>query len=164
MNNKDEVAEIILVLIALGQTNNLDEPLPMRGAHHLKHREWLERISADDWFAVAEQLPIKDLETLMKALTVLDKHYHWGGSSVSAVIWLYRVYQKRFPLGSQNLANWLLHRANHYYIPFGSDNYGARNIDEYIKRRDKLRDQDKQYKEKIKRDRQLMKLLHDKRG
>ena len=98
-------------------------PLAKMGWVNTAHRTELEPI--------ADSLALADLQALIKALVILEAHFNWIGGSVAASITLFRVYERRNPVGALDLANWILkNRGRNDYLPFGSSTH-ARNLEEW---------------------------------
>lgn len=153
MDKVDTIADHILMLIGIAQKHNLEEPIPLRPDHPVKSCLWLDHISAKEWSEVGHSLEETELSSLLKSLVAMDRQCKWNGGSVSAVIWLFRIYQKRFPKDSHYLANWLLSHASHPLIPFGSDNFGAKSLADYQRRLERARELDQKRKERTRRER-----------
>lgn len=149
----ESAADHILILIGIAQKHDLESPIPLRADHPVKNCQWLDHLTARDWSEVGYNLTETDLVSLLKSLVAIDRQCKWNGGSVSAVIWLFRIYQKRFPGGSHYLANWLLSHASHPLIPFGSDNFGATSMAEYQRRLEQATELDQKRKERTRRER-----------
>ena len=50
---------------------------------------------------------------------------------MSAVIWTYREVKRRNQNVANELADWVLQKTHNPYVPFGSQNHGARSFSEY---------------------------------
>lgn len=153
MEKLESISDYILTLIGIAQRHDLEEPIPLISDHPVKSCLWLDPITAHDWAAIGQHLEEVELVALIKSLVAMDRQCKWNGGSVAAVIWLFRIHQKRFPAESHYLTNWLLSHASHPLIPFGTDNFGATSLAEYQRRLERERELDQKRKERTRRDR-----------
>ena len=136
MERENDVNRIIQELISFGYYLEIDSSASTECFTYLERYDWLNRQSPQFWYSIAEGLVVPDLEALIKALAMAETQFCWRGGSVSAVIWTFKVYQEKENINSERLADWLLARTPNSYVPFGTQNFGARSIDEYRKCRD----------------------------
>ena len=89
---------------------------------------FIMRVRPEPWSWIAEDLSTEELIALIKCLTIAESVYdNWMAGSVSPVIWLFRHLSSREPEVSNDVADWVLANTHNPYIPFGSDNFGARS-------------------------------------
>ena len=117
----------VRLLIRLGRQVDSDfaealQPLARRGRG---------RWGSDDWREVAANLSDEDLILLIKGFTTAERELSWSGGSASNVIVLFRALQERSPEQAAPTASWVLQNTNNSYLPYGSDNYGARTAEEW---------------------------------
>lgn len=86
------------------------------------------RIGDRPWQKVAETLPSGEIELLFRALVLIDREPAWMSGSVAPAIAVFRVLQTREMNAAESAAEWALRATTNPYIPFGSDNLGARSI------------------------------------
>ena len=72
-----------------------------------------------------------DLVALTKGLTLAENYRRWIGGSVAAVIWTFRQIQRRDPALADEVADWILPLTRNPWVPYGSQNHGARSVEEY---------------------------------
>jgi hypothetical protein len=72
-----------------------------------------------------------DLIALTKGLALAEKYLGWAGGSVAAPIWTFRELQRRDSTLADRVANWILPRTTNPWVPYGSQNYGARSVEEF---------------------------------
>lgn len=83
----------------------------------------------DWWYAVADSLTENELEALIRVMTVAERDYPpFGGGSVTGAIWAFRRLQQRTRNSLDGLADWILAHTTNPWVPFGSNNHGARSL------------------------------------
>ncbi len=108
----------------------------------------LMRIYLTPWKQVGNTLSERELSSLIRAITVAEESFSgWGAGSVSPAIWLFRIYREKFALLADNLADWMLAHSGNGWLPSGSQNYGAKSIEEYYRRH---RDYEEQKRDRAK--------------
>jgi hypothetical protein len=125
-------------LIAIGETQNFSELQQLFVEYPPESMGHFMRQMREFWYPVADSLSDSELEALIRALTIAERDFRsFGGGSVSGVIWTFRRLEQRMPCMLDTLANWILAHTSNPYLPFGTDNGGARSLvelDEYHKR------------------------------
>lgn len=110
--------------------------LPPAAMRELQLRGDVNRASPGAWERAVSQLGKHDLSRLLKALVILDGHHEtWRAGSVAGAIWVYGVFQSRFPKNAPKMADWMLSNTKNRHIPFARDNFGAKTFKEYEVRR-----------------------------
>ena len=97
----------------------------------IKNKDFINRLHGDKWRQVSENLNTTELVALIKGLTLAERLLRWSGGSVSAVIWTYRELQRCDRNAANKLADWILQKTRNPYVPFGSQNHGAKSFSEY---------------------------------
>lgn len=98
----------------------------------LKRLQSINTGKKDQWEKIAERISIPELINLNKGLTRAEFFHNWYGGSVAAVIWTFRAVESRCPELADELADWILGRTRNPYLPYGSDNFGATSLEEYV--------------------------------
>lgn len=157
--------EIINKLILVGRYLESNQGLLLDNMNYFKEYDWINSCGPEYWLNLINDMGIKDLEYLIKGLTQVEKHLQWGASSVASVIWLYRLYEKKYAQGNSNLADWILRNTNNCYLPFGTMNRGGHSVKEcneirnrqWLNQRQKeLKDQEDSKQRKIIRAEQII--------
>ena len=87
------------------------------------------RFSPVAWTTSANTLSRDELAALVRALTIAEVILDgWTASSVSPVIWTFRVFQLRFADQANILADCVLSRTANEYLPYGTSSFGARSV------------------------------------
>jgi hypothetical protein len=137
-------------LIALGSVGRTGTPEAQTLLDAVEGYGWINREHWSFWEMVCVELDIDELVALVKGLTLAEVCHRWSGGSVSSVIWTYREVHRRetchlelahhLELVSElpdhleltsELADWILARTENSYVPFGTQNFGARSLGEY---------------------------------
>jgi hypothetical protein len=101
----------------------------------LKSLDWINRLWRGTWENTAQALAQDACEFLIRGLVIVERELDWLGGSVSAAIWVFRVYEERFAPSHIEVADWVLqNRGRNPYLPFGSQTV-ARNYDGYLAER-----------------------------
>lgn len=121
-------ARILDLLIQIGSRGGMLD----QDRQKLKSLDWINRLWREKWEEIAEPLKQEDCEYLILGLVITERELEWSGGSVSGAIWVFRVYEGRFPPSHIQVANWVLeNRGRNPYLPFGGVSF-ARNYDEYL--------------------------------
>ncbi len=102
------------------------------------HRRTWDRlmIGEEPWLEVGATLDRKELEWLIKGLTLLTRGPLGHAGSVSPVIQLYRKFRERFPEAEPALTAWIVDRRVNEYEPFGTGRFPeARSYADYLRLR-----------------------------
>lgn len=96
----------------------------------LQEYSYVTRLRPEPWLLAADALGEADLVALIRTLTLAERDVRdWNAGSVSPIIWLYRVLLGRCDLADADaLADWILTRSQNPYLPFGTNNHGARSL------------------------------------
>ena len=121
-------ARILDLLIQIGSRGEM----LYQDRQKLKNLDWINRSGFDEWRKIAEPLKQEDCEHLIRGLVITERELKWIGGSVAGAIWVFKVYERRFPPYHIEVANWVLeNRGHNSYLPFGCSS-SARNYDEYL--------------------------------
>jgi hypothetical protein len=125
-------AELVGQIIGIGRSATNDgETEVLRRIEPLAPYDAINRLHWREWDAITQTLPTDDLIALVKGLTLAELHNRWAGGSVSSVIWTFRELGRRSAEFNDELADWILARTNNPYVPFGTQNHGAKSLAEY---------------------------------
>ena len=92
----------------------------------------IKRESPPYWHRVSATLSTPELIALIKAMSVAEGITdNFGGGSTTPGIWLFRQLVARTGEPNDELADWVLSHTNSRYLPWGSNNWGARSVKEY---------------------------------
>jgi hypothetical protein len=119
------------VLIEIGKSGDADDPAT---AAHLVSIGGYDSINREHWHAwdqITDAMPTDELVDLTKGLTLTAEHHRWGGGSVAGAIWTFRQIQRRDSAVADEVADWILPRTRNPWVPYGSQNHGARSVEEY---------------------------------
>lgn len=133
MRRSYSIDVIIRELVTFGSSPDMEMAFSTQDFRHFEEYDWLNRESPEFWKDRIQNMGQTEVEALAKAMVFLERRYRWSGGSVAAIIWIYRYYQERFQDKDHRLADWLLEhsRGGNYYVPFGTNNKGARSVEEY---------------------------------
>ena len=95
----------------------------------------INRQSIKFWNEEIKEINNENLIFLFKGIVFVEKELCWNGGSVAGGIWIYKEIDFRNLDNDYNIANWTFANTNNDYLPFGSTNYGAKNIIEYNNRK-----------------------------
>lgn len=118
----------------------------------------INRQSIKFWNEEIKEINNENLIFLFKGIVFVEKELCWNGGSVAGGIWIYKEIDFRNLDNDYNIANWTFANTNNDYLPFGSKNYGAKNIIEYNNRKwniSKSREIEKFLKERNKLNRNI---------
>lgn len=87
------------------------------------------RLRPDSWIEAISQLSESDTVFLIKALTKLERYPDFRAGSASPVIWIFRGLKNAAE--RVDLIDWILANTENDYLPFGSQNHGAKSLAEY---------------------------------
>ena len=133
LNN--EIPESLLnKLIQAGKATDLSQISSFFTPQEQRDFGYIMSLRPEAWFLVAENLRNEYVIALIKCLTITEMVFDdWRGGSVSPVIWLFKHLSSHAPGLSNYTANWVLANTHNNYLPFGSDNFGAKSINELSK-------------------------------
>ena len=124
-------SDIICKLSELGNSNS-ESPELFILIDSLRDSGFVNRLHWKEWNSAAGSMRTSDVVTLAKGLTLAEKYLReWSSGSVSAVIWVFQEVRRRDIKLSQELADWILPRTTNPYVPFGTQNHGAKSCAEY---------------------------------
>jgi len=123
--------DVIQVLIQIGIADDLNDLTTLQRLEAIAGFDAINRTSWQEWDEITRPLQTDDLVALTKGLTLTEKHHRWIGGSVAAAIWTFRELRRREPTLADELADWILPRTSNPWVPFGSQNHGARSVEEY---------------------------------
>jgi hypothetical protein len=92
--------------------------------------DWINRLHWKDWDSVTKDMAHDQLVFLAKGLVRSEQVLKWSGGSVAAAIWVFRMFQSRFPEESDPLAEWMLVNSDNAWVPFGTNRGSARSLPE----------------------------------
>lgn len=121
----------ISLLIALGKIGDASLPAARILLEAISRHEAINSEHHATWYAACESLPLVEHEELVMGLVIAEEHHGWIGGSVAAAIWAFRSFADKHPDHSDALASWCLSRTSNCYVPFGTNNHGAKTIEEY---------------------------------
>lgn len=82
--------------------------------------DWINRRGRSKWEPLAWELNQTDLELLIRGLVIIARELEWLGGSAASAIWLFLIFEERFSLHSNVLADWVLrNRGRNQYLPYG---------------------------------------------
>ena len=122
--------DLIEQLVAIGASGQVDEAADVFSPVPSAHSGAFMRLAPAAWYEVAALLDDSQLIACVKALTVLERLPNFRAGSVSPVIWLFRVLEERSVDDLTVVVDWVLSHTANPYLPFGSNNYGARSLAE----------------------------------
>ena len=128
---RNELVEIVAALIEYAEQSDWDAFTSENLPHVAQGAEDISRLHWGEWDAVIATLPVDDVVALFKIMVVLGREAHWSGGSVAAPIWIYRELLRRDQVLGLSMADWALARTNNPYVPFGTQNGGARSLQEW---------------------------------
>lgn len=122
--------ELIQHLVEIGESQLFDDDEKLLSRFPLSRSGSLMRLAPQSWYEAAYSLGDAQLVSLIKALTVLEQHLpNFRAGSVSPVIWLFRKLSERSP-DLTPVIDWVLSHTNNPYLPFGTNNLGAKSLAE----------------------------------
>ena len=142
--------EILVHLIRIGNREkflNCDRKL-------LADKSWINDVGSDGWDPITEILLQSDLECLVRGNIICARELGWaGGSSVAAIIWVFRVYVQRFRSSANALSDWGRQNADPHHMGarlglYSDDNSSGSAFDfSYSKRNEKWDKEEKKRRE-----------------
>lgn len=126
------IIDLVPLLVELGRTADrsvlADARLPNSWDFGVLWQQWDRVVSGWEAAKVAD---------LIKGLTYFEGMFDRGFGSVSPVANLFHIYASMFDAGARDrLANWVLANTVNDYSPFGTDNHGARSLEELARKAD----------------------------
>jgi hypothetical protein len=94
----------------------------------------LNRLGWQIWNVATATLSTEQVVSLAKGLVLAEKLPGWSCGSVDAAIWVFGELDRRKYDGLDSLADWILSRTHNPYVPFGTQNHGAKSLPEYKRR------------------------------
>jgi hypothetical protein len=124
-------SNVLQPLIAIGKSGDPDDTMTAAHLEAIGSFDWINREASSSWAEITREMPIDDMVALVKGLVLAEDYHRWIGGSVAAAIWVFRELVMRNPALADDVANWILPRTSNPWVPFGSQNHGARSVDEY---------------------------------
>jgi hypothetical protein len=121
-------SSVISDLMKLGEDCVIGADVELHLSARLAPFDWLNRLHWQSWDSVTEKISLAELENLARGLVRAEKNGQWSGGSVAGAIWVFRMFQKRFPQDANGLAEWMLKNSNNPYVPYGSNRGDARSL------------------------------------
>jgi hypothetical protein len=88
------------------------------------------RLAPQAWYEVADSLDDAQIVACIRTLTIIECLPNFSAGSVSPVIWLFHKLTERSRDNLTHVIDWVLSHTNNPYLPFGSDNLGAKSLAE----------------------------------
>ena len=123
--------ETIALLIRIGSDADREPINEANGIAEIADRDAINRLGPGSWDSATKDLATADLVNLIRGLTASELVHQWIGGSVSATIWTFRILQGRSEQLADELTDWVLARTKNPYVPFGSQNHGAKSLAQY---------------------------------
>ena len=133
--------EAIVTLIQIGRSDKPDDPSTQQCFERIRKYGAINREHWTTWDQVTQPMETDELIALTKGLTLAEKYLGWVGGSVAASIWTFRELQRRDSALADEVANWMLPRTANAWVPFGSQNYGTRSVEEFQSAKQRNREQ-----------------------
>lgn len=95
----------------------------------------VNRLHWSEWDSVTRLMGTPDVLALFRGLVLTEKRLRWSGGSVAGAIWVFRELDHRDSSLGSAAADWALENSDNPWVPFGSDNLGARSSAEYRDRK-----------------------------
>lgn len=126
---------LVALLVEAGRADDVATALREKIPPHVQETQGhIMVLHWTTWDRITRRMNAEDLWALVRALTVAEHSLRWSGGSVPAASWTFREYQRRFPERADALADWCLANTRNRHVPFTSNNFGARSLDEYHRR------------------------------
>jgi len=132
--------ELINHLIRIGESESFDECEQLPNLYPQVSFGVLWCSAKNNWYELANTLSDHELVALIKTFTEMELRLSLSGGSVAPVIWLYKSLSGRSSDNPTPLADWVLERTENMYLPFGTNNRGAKScteLEEIVKREQK---------------------------
>jgi hypothetical protein len=128
--------ELIEHLVKIGCSENFEDLGVLVNTFPSARSGAFMRLRPEAWKQVVDNITHEELVCLIKSLTKLESYKNFKAGSVSPVICLYRFLTK----GAEHVAlvDWILNNTENSYLPFGSSNHGAKSLDDYQRRCEKV--------------------------
>jgi len=123
--------EAVELLIAAGLAGD-ELAVASRILVPLRTRDELNRQSPSCWREQCATLDDASVDSLARGLVIAEKLYGWAGGSVAAAIWVYQELERRQPADLEVTTDWLLRKTANTYVPFGTSNFGAKSLPDYM--------------------------------
>ncbi len=91
----------------------------------------MNRLGPDVWMSLCQLLSDTDIEQLFKGTVIAEVGLSWCGGSVAAANWIFKAMERRGSTSIDTLSDWALRTTTNSYVPFGTQNFGARSLIEY---------------------------------
>jgi hypothetical protein len=124
----------VSLLIELGRLSAVHVSETAEALSSLSDFDAMNRLGPGDWFGLCLSLSDNDLEHLFKGAVLAEEGLSWCGGSVAAAIWILKAMERRGSKAIDWLADWALRTSTNPYVPFGTQNLGARSLIEYLER------------------------------
>lgn len=128
--SQQRILDIVPLLVELGRTADrsvlTDVRLPNAWDFGVLWQQWDHVVSGWEAAQVAD---------LIKGLTYFERMFDRGFGSVPPVANLFRIYASMVDTGERNrFADWVLANTVNDYSPFGTNNHGARSLEDLAKK------------------------------
>jgi len=125
--------ELVAKLLRTGRSNDPSQAIVSEfSAYDQNAYSSFMRMLPAPWKQVGNALSESDLFALIRAIVVAEETLpNWNAGSVSPAIWLFRIFNEKYPAEARQLADWILANSSNGWLPYGSANYGADSIAEY---------------------------------
>ena len=125
--------ELIRYLVEIGETERFGNGEQLFARFPLSRSGMFMRLSRHAWYEVASSLDAEQIVALIKTLTVFEQRLpNFCAGSVSPVIWLFSKLPKRSSEDRTSVIDWVLAHTENSYLPFGTHNFGAKSLDEFL--------------------------------
>ena len=130
---EEEVDTLLKKFIDMGMQDDFSEMRSLLASFSpIIQNGQIMRESPTYWHKVSATLSTPELIALIKAMSVAEGITdNFGGGSTTPGIWLFRQLVARTGEPNDELADWVLSHTNSRYLPWGSNNWGARSVKEY---------------------------------
>jgi hypothetical protein len=119
-------------LITLGKLSESEKTERNQIFNQLKPFDRCGRTHANAWISATEKLNVEQLSSLARGLVFAEESLPgWNGGSVSGVIGIFQAYQKKAPINSDELANWILQNSTNNYVPYGVNRLQTKSVAEF---------------------------------
>ena len=128
--SQQRIIDLVPLLVELGRTADrsvlADARLPNAWDFGVLWQQWDRVVSGWEAAQVAD---------LIKGLTYFERMFDRGFGSVPPVANLFHIYASMVDTGERNrFADWVLANTVNDYSPFGTDNHGARSLEDLAKK------------------------------
>lgn len=119
MTDEERLARVVPMLIELGSRPDIDSPEVVRDFEALRREDLVNRLYHTKWTKAASELGRRELEHLIRGLTIAELRFGWMGGSVAGVIWVYRYFQKAGYDMDKRVYMWVASRSANPWAPGG---------------------------------------------